>query len=102
MVKSPWSITGRQNRWKSRAHAFCSSGVPLRSCWAKASDETGIDNKKRAKGAERNLRIVFLHFRQAENPVPEARFGMAGRDLLGIADAAYRSHEHTTSTAKCG
>ena len=41
MVKSPWSITGRQNFCTSRVQAFCSSAVPLRCCWAKASDETG-------------------------------------------------------------
>jgi hypothetical protein len=32
--------------------------VPLR-CWAKASDETAIDNRESAR---KSLRIVFLHF----------------------------------------
>src|SRR4029453_17009195 len=59
MVKSPWSITGRQNFCTSRVQAFCSSAVPLRCCWAKACDESGIDNKVSAR---RSLRIVFLHF----------------------------------------
>jgi hypothetical protein len=32
----------------------------------------------------RALRIVFLLYSTAENPVPEVRFGMAGTDLLGL------------------
>jgi ABC-type polysaccharide/polyol phosphate transport system ATPase subunit len=53
------SMTGRQNFCTSRVQAFCSSAVPLRCCWAKATfDETDIDNKMRAR---RDLRIVFLH-----------------------------------------
>src|SRR3954463_9892087 len=60
MVKSPWSMTGRQNFWTSRVQAFCSSAVPLRDCcWAKAPDEAASDNRVSAR---RNLRIVFLHF----------------------------------------
>src|SRR3954468_865256 len=77
MVKSPWSITGRQKRCTSRAQAFCSSGVPLR-CWAKASDETAIDNRESAR---KSLRIVFLHF-GSKKSVPELRFGIAGVDFL--------------------
>src|SRR4029450_11342872 len=76
MVKSPWSITGRQNFCTSRLQAFCSSGVPLRDCcgcWAKAPDETVSDNKVSAR---RNLRIVFLHF-GSKNPVP--RFALRDR-----------------------
>src|SRR6478672_4013071 len=85
MVKSPWSITGRQNFCTSRLQAFCSSGVPLRCCcWAMAPDETEIDNRVSAR---RNLRIVFLHF-AARNPVPDLHFGIAGTDLFGWAGAA--------------
>src|SRR5579862_5228585 len=57
MVKSPWSITGRQKRWTSRAQARCSSGVPLR-CWAMAPVDADIDKSVSAKT---NLRIIFLH-----------------------------------------
>src|SRR5258708_2845780 len=91
-------MTGRQKRVTSREQAFCSSGVPLRACWAKASDETGIDNRKRPK---RTLRIVFLHFGSKKS---SSRIALRhGRDgFCGIADAAYRSNEKRTSTGKCG
>src|SRR6185295_477019 len=66
IVKSPWSMTGRQNFWTSRVQAFCSSGVP-RCAWAKLLDETEIDTRVSAR---KNLRIVFLHS-AARNHVPD-------------------------------
>src|SRR4051794_19238281 len=85
MVKSPWSMTGRQNFWTSRVQAFCSSAVPLRGCcWAKAPDEAEIDNRVSAR---RNLRIVFLHS-AARILFPDLHFGIAGTDLFGWAGAA--------------
>jgi len=91
-------VAMEQKRVTSREQAFCSSGVPLRACWAKASDETGIDNRKRPK---RTLRIVFLHFGSKKSSSRMAfRHGRDG--FCGIADAAYRSNEKRTSTAKCG
>jgi len=38
--------------------AFCSSGVPLRCCWAMAPVDADSDSRISAK---KNLRIVFLH-----------------------------------------
>jgi len=81
MVKSPWSITGRQNFCTSRVQAFCSSAVPLRCCcWAKASDEAA--NRQQGECEEK-----FAHripsFEAAGNPVPDLRFGIAGTDLFG-------------------
>jgi hypothetical protein len=64
--------------------AFCSSGVPLRCCWAKAPDEAETDNRVSAR---RNLRIVFLHF-GGKKSVPDLHFGIAGTDLFGWAGAA--------------
>lgn len=46
-------------------------------CWATALDASGIDNRASAK---RNLRIVFLHFRQ-QKICSRKRFGMAGTDF---------------------
>src|SRR6266850_5691190 len=80
MVKSPWSITGRQNFCTSRVQAFCSSGVPLRCCWAKAPDEAETDNRVSAR---RNLRIVFLHFGSKKS----CSSICAGTDLFGMAGA---------------
>src|ERR1700710_1877082 len=57
MTKSPWSISDRQKRETSREQAFCSSGVPLRGCWAMAPVETEMDSSVSAK---KNFRIVFL------------------------------------------
>src|SRR5688572_10093136 len=96
MVKSPWSITGRQNFWTSRVQDFCSSAVPLRDgcgCWAKAPDEAVSDNRVSAR---RNLRIVFLHF-GSKNPVP--RFAMRRRrnGFVWMAGAALRGDEQMTS-----
>src|SRR6185295_7062176 len=56
-VKSPWSMTGRQNFCTSRVQAFCSASVP-RPAWAKAAVERVADSRVRAT---RSLRILFLH-----------------------------------------
>src|SRR4029078_13697218 len=91
MVKSPWSITGRQWRWTSREQAACSCAVPLRcgcSCgcgWPIAPVQTD-DNRMSAMG---NLSIVFLHSYCRENPVPHdagmTRTGDWDCDAAGMA-----------------
>src|SRR4051812_2727896 len=57
MKKTPCSIIARQKRWTSRAHAFCSSGVPLRCCWAIAAVEA---DRESSASARKILRIVFF------------------------------------------
>src|SRR5258707_382242 len=78
----------RQKRWTSRVQAFCSSGVPLRCCWAMAPVDTDNDNRIRAK---KNLRIVFFHFDGRESN-PNSTWHNRDR-LIQIASAANRSGE---------
>src|SRR5437899_7154733 len=95
MVKSPWSITGRQNFCTSRVQAFCSSGVPLRCCWAKAPDEAVSDNRV---SATRNLRIVFLHFGSKKS----CSSICAGTDLYGWQARRVTQQRTDDKHDKCG
>ena len=100
MVKSPWSITGRQNFCTSRVQAFCSSAVPLRCCCECAPDES----RDRQQG---ECQEKFTHripsFRQQETLFPDLRFGIAGTDLFGWQaprNAATSSGQASANAAK--
>ena len=63
MVKSPWSITGRQNFCTSRVQAFCSSAVPLRLLLGEGSGR----NRDRQQGeCEEKFTHRIPSFRQQE------------------------------------
>ena len=78
MVKSPWSMTGRQNFCTSRVQAFCSSAVPPRCCWRMLRRER---DRQQGEGEEK-----FTHripsFRQQETLFPDLRFDMPERICL--------------------
>src|SRR3954469_22954781 len=98
MVKSRWSMTGRQSFCTSREQAFCSASVP-RPCWANAAVEREADSKVRAT---RSLRIVFLHSDGRIAPIPGSTGRRPERHVLMASRRGSRGRGEGTSTGKCG
>src|SRR3954454_5191162 len=98
MVKSPWSITGRQKRCTSRVQAFCSSGVPLRAC-ADAPLDMESDNRLIDRTS---LSIVFLtlHFLTEGNST--GKCDVLPTWMIRVATIADDRTSGSTSAGKCG